>query len=500
MKYVLETMLGDLNSDELDVILPTDFDCNLSDRSLNNIEKTVLRKSGIKSRKINLKIIVPAAVCLVLAAGIEGFAIAADVREYNSAVEFFEENGLSADGLSRADIKAVYRDIITQRFVNGKTAEVLRNSVSGTEILQKEPSPEEMAAFWNGKIIDNSRYKYSVDYLNKTDEISGLEIIDKSVVECLRDGEPIWKISIPDVFVYLESCVKTADGTAVYGQDEKYEPDGRPVGTHAYLSRVDESGDLLWTRRLEHDFENEYIKSVVDNGDGTWAVISWGDFGSLCLSRFDMNGNEISCEKTPIGGKDVKKAVRLGEGYLVQLRGITDNVVKLDRDGNLIDGFVYESDECDFYITDMAEYKGRVYLSAYAVPKQKGGGGRNEIADILDYVFEKGNPISNDDLTSLNEELTSLLRENYTAVLLLCDPNVGNPETFYSVKGSLGGELKVEDDRLNWNVNNILNAGYSPYTSAFSIAGTCRVFCYSFDGSGAIVKSENTGKTVPYHR
>ena len=29
---------------------------------------------------------------------------------------FFETNGLSTDGLSRSDVKAVYRDITTQRF------------------------------------------------------------------------------------------------------------------------------------------------------------------------------------------------------------------------------------------------------------------------------------------------------------------------------------------------------------------------------------------------
>ncbi len=29
------------------------------------------------------------------------------------------------------------------------------------------------------------------------------------------------------------------------------------------------------------------------------------------------------------------------------------------------------------------------------------------------------------------------------AVLLLCDPEGGAPETFYSVQGSLGGKLRV---------------------------------------------------------
>ncbi len=42
-----------------------------------------------------------------------------------------------------------------------------------------------------------------------------------------------------------------------------------------------------------------------------------------------------------------------------------------------------------------------------------------------------------------SEELTPLVRDNYTAVLLVCDPEGGAPETFYSVQGSLGGKLRV---------------------------------------------------------
>ncbi len=79
----------------------------------------------------------------------------------------------------------------------------------------------------------------------------------------------------------------------------------------------------------------------------------------------------------------------------------------------------------------MAEYEGQICLSAYAVPKQQDEGGRHEIASILDYIFSKeGRDVS-------SEELTTVVRDNYTAMLLICDPEGGDSKTFYSVKGSL---------------------------------------------------------------
>ena len=106
----------------------------------------------------------------------------------------------------------------------------------------------------------------------------------------------------------------------------------------------------------------------------------------------------------------------------------------------------------------MAEFGGKVYLSAYAVPVQHDEGGRHEIARILDYIFEHGWEIT-------EEELTPLVRENYTALLLLCDPEGGTPRTFYSVQGSLGGKLSVKDGScLEWDVESVVSAFFSPAT------------------------------------
>ena len=160
----------------------------------------------------------------------------------------------------------------------------------------------------------------------------------------------------------------------------------------------------------------------------------------------------------------------------------------------MTDNFIYASEECDYYITDMTEFEGRIYLSAYAVAKQTDEGGRYEIADILNDVLGRENwEIS-------SEELTPMVRENYTAVLLLCDPNSGSAQTFYSVKGSLGDSVHEEDGQLQWDVNSVVSTEFSPYTSAYSISGICKVTRYAFDSSGTLIGYEDTGETAPYWR
>ncbi len=438
------------------------------------------------------------AACVALIVGLAGAAIVAEAKEYRAAVAFFEDNGLSTEGLSRSDVKAIYRDITTQRFTYDKTAEVLERSVPGLEIDQRQPTPEELAALWEQNARRSARpetgISYRLDYQEKLDEALGFDVLDKSIVSCYRDGEPLWAAEFPDF--YVEDSVSTAAGTAVWGHNDTWSSE---QSVYAGVARVDESGNILWQRKLEHGFEREYIAAVVDSGDGTWAVISRGDFRYLCLSQYDTDGNELFNYAAEVGNYGVWNVARLGDGYLVQLgnsaEGETARLVKLDREGALLDTFTYEGEDCDYYIQDMAEYQGRVYLSAYAVPKQTGKGGRYEVAGVLDYLFD------NNIMEISSEDLTPLVRDNYTAVLLLCDPEGGAPETFYSVQGSLGGKLTVNDaGELAWDVESIVNTFFSPATSSFSIGGACQVFRYTFDDAGALLSQEDTGESAPYRR
>jgi len=412
-----------------------------------------------------------ACLALVVIIGSTAFAFAAEAAEYKNAVAFFEENGLSTEGLSRSEVKAVYRDITQKMFSYGKTAEVIQQAVPGWEIHQHEPTPEELAALWDKNVWKNSisekGISYRIDSQYVFDEKKGLEVFEKSILECYQDGKILWSTEFKDF--YIEDYAYTKEGTVLWGRNEIFSSSDTSYG---WIALVDEEGSIVWQRRLDHGFKNEYVASILANEDGTWAVISRGDFKYICLSDYDADGKELSFHKTEVGNFGIRNAASLGDGYIIQLwnqfSGDTALLYKMDRDGILTDSFSYEEDDVDYYIMDMVEYEGQVYLSSYAVPKQQDEGGRHEIAAILDYLFSKED--GGWDISA--EELTPIVRDNYTAMLLICDPEGGAPKTFYSVKGSLGGDLSVNTSgQLEWNVESITTTFFSPATSSFSIGG-----------------------------
>ena len=52
---------------------------------------------------------IAACIALLLSAGLGTYAYAAEVKEYKAAIRFFNEYNLSVEGLTRGEIKNVYR-------------------------------------------------------------------------------------------------------------------------------------------------------------------------------------------------------------------------------------------------------------------------------------------------------------------------------------------------------------------------------------------------------
>ena len=457
---------------------------------------------------------IAAAACLVLVvtAGIAGFSIAAEAREYAAAVEFFEENGLSTEGLSREEIKEVYRDITTRSFTNGKTAEVIRKAVPGFDIEDEEPAPEDIAEMWDANVYNCYRRYHDPAY--RSNGASGISydvkcdvptgeapayVSSKCVVKCLRGGETLWVRDFYEYDVYAQ--VYTEYGTVIAGADYYWETGD--YKSHAWLALINDEGDVVWEKRIDHtDMPSERIETLADNRDGTFAAFGYVNYGIMTVAQYDMQGNELSFNSRE--GASVRNAALFGDGYLIR---VGDNSVhKIDRQGNVEKSFSYASEDCVYVITDLIEFGGRVYLSAYAIPKQQdhdvfyGYGSQREIADILDHLFSKRR--GDDEMPEISsEELTAMLREQYTALLLICDPEGGAPETFYSVRGSLGAALSVNDaGQLEWNAESIKSSFFSPATSSFSIGGTCRVYRYTFGTDGELIGRENTGDETIFTR
>lgn len=464
--------------------------------------------SKSKSNSRAWKLIASIAACFALLISI-GF-ISVEAIEYRDAIKFFNEYGLSTDGLSRSEIKAVYRDITTKSFTYSKTAEVIANSLSteqvgGYEIAQNDPTPEDVENLWNYKNYNGGfirpsqhgvHYEYRSEY--KKDAQLGFDVHDKSFIEKYDGEKLLWSVSVSEFRIDGFSTV--SDGVIAYGATSIWSTEQT---VYAWMAKIDSDGNLLWKRMLNNGFEWENIDAILDNHDGSYAVISRGDFEYFCLSQYSADGKETLFKKTEVGNYGIWNAARFRDGYIVQLGSYMTNehsrIVKVDREGNITESFSYGGEDAYYYVTDMIEYNGNIYLSAYSVPKladeDQSAGGRYEIAAVLNYLFDNGIwEIS-------SKKLTPMVRNNYTAILLVCEPNVGTPQEFYSVKGSLGGKLSLSDSgMLLWDVESITTTFFSPFTSSFTIGGKCCVFRYSFDAIGELVSQEKTGEVVDYRR
>ncbi|MGM9642402.1 MAG: hypothetical protein ACI3XI_04250 [Eubacteriales bacterium] len=477
----------------------------IDDRHIAEAAPTA-RKARTKPVWIKLGI-VAACMVLLICTCFGAFAVVAEAEEYKAAVHFFNDYGMSPDGLTREEIKAVYRDITTKSFTYYKTAEVIRNSISvdhigGYEIMQDDPTPEDVKNLWNyknytGGFIGSTQtgvhYKIRSEY--KEDETLGFAIHDKSYIEKYDGDELIWSVSVSDFYINDYSIV--SDGVIACGRTYTWSTN---QNSYAWMSKIDSDGNLIWQKKLSNGFNYEYISAVLENIDGSYAVFSRGDFKYFCLSQYTANGEKTHFHKTEVGNYGIWNAARFEDGYIVQLgRNEFTQIVKVDRDGYITDSFSYCDEDSYYFIADMIEFNGNIYLSAYAVPRlsneEPNTGGRYEIENVLKYLFD--NKIFN----ISSEELTPMVRNNYTALLLVCEPKTGKPQEFYSVKGSLGGKLSVSDTgNLLWNVESITSTFFSPATSSFTIGGTNYVFRYAFDTSGLLISQEKTGEVVNFRR
>ena len=450
------------------------------------------------------------AACLVLliSVGFGTYAYAAEAKEYNDAVLFFNSNGLPLEGLTRKEIKLVYRDITTETFSYTKTGWVIVNSltseqIAGYEIPQDDPTSEDIRNLWNYKnyfaFIPNEkeagvRYEYRDE--EKMDDELGFDVHDRSYIEKYKDDKLVWSVSFTEFQIFGYNIV--SDGVIVYGNTDRW---SSTQDTFAWIAKVDVNGNVVWKQKVSDEFHIEYVRGILENADGGYSVFTQGDFKYLCLNRYEAEGKKIFHNKTDVSGYGIANITRFGDGYLVQLENYKTNehtkIVKLDEKGNIERKFSYSSKDVNYHINDMIEFNGKMYLSAHAVPKSEYdiGFSRRDISNVLDYLDK------NDIWKISSEELTPLVRDNYTAVLLVCDPNVGTPQEFYSVKGSLGGKLALsESGELLWNVESIADTYYSPYTSSFTIGGTCYVYRYTFDGNGKLTEQKKLDITVGFRR
>ena len=77
---------------------------------------------------------IAACIAVLLCAGAGVYKYHKDQKDYVAAVEFFKVTELSTDGLSRAQVRKIYKDIYSGEFSYEKTAEIIANSMSAEQM------------------------------------------------------------------------------------------------------------------------------------------------------------------------------------------------------------------------------------------------------------------------------------------------------------------------------------------------------------------------------
>ncbi|MBQ3214901.1 MAG: hypothetical protein IJB11_02150 [Oscillospiraceae bacterium] len=503
----ISQILGELDAEELELLLEGIHSTPLDHATSKRIRTAVTKKTALSVRRASpWRRLAGFAACVVLlfSIGFGAYAYAAEIKEYNKAVEFFNEHSLSTEGLSRDEIKAVYRDITTNSFSYSKTAEVIQKSLStdqigGYEIPQETPTPEDIRDLWNSFISPSTQqagdgFHYQHRTESKWDDQLGHDVFDRCYFEKYDGADCLWSIQFTDFSI--ADYVLVSDSILVYGTTGYI---SAHQANDAWIAKISNTGDLIWKRQLTNGRDWAHIYAVVENPNGSYAIFSSVDFKQKYLEQYSSDGKQISITEISFIDGYIANAALFSDGYLLQISDYNqkNRIVKVDCLGNVTDAFTYEAEDSIYYITDVIEFDNQIYLSAYCVPKpsEEEVCGRGEINQILELLHNR------DSIEISSEELTPLVRDNYTAMLLVCNPNGGIPQEFYSVKGSLGGRLALSDSgTLLWDVESIAATFYSPMTSSFSIGGTCYVFRYTFDESGNLMSQVKTGEVTNYRR
>ena len=530
----LTYIFDQLTQEELDVLLSENIRTQISLDKVRRIQKLTLKKARLgKYTGSRTRIIagIAAAVVLLIISG--GFiAIRAEAREYEAAARFFREKDLTPDGLTREEMKEVYRDITTNTFRAEKTGAILKNSIGGYLIKPEEQSPEALMKLWHyqehQRESENDgaeeKRSYTIHTEFRMDDELGFEVFDRSIIECYQEETLQYAAEFTDFLA--EGWTALSDGIIVYGSTYRYSSED---GSPAWILKIDHEGKILWKHCLEHGFQTETVTTVIEEEDGNFVVIGKGlpdkqVFGSqLVFSRYSPDGSELLVQKTTVGDSyGIWNAAPYQQGYLVQVGSYVENqfarIVMLDENGKVSGDLNYDAGDMQCCVQSMTAFADKIYLSGYLYQKGENGslgGGSYEVQPIVDQVIDgsvkaidisdafrlQNGEITQEEYENLPDELTPLLREYYRGILIVCDPETGRAESFYEVPGALGEKLSINRyGQMEWDTGSFRWTMTTLMFNSSTIQGQCAVTRYTFDTDGSLICEEQTEETTDYRR
>ena len=436
------------------------------------------------------KVAVLAMSALLVVGG--GFGVAMDVRAYNEAIDFFEQYNMSAEGFTRSEVKKIYKDIITESFTYEKTEEALASGLEGYEIQAQPLDSEGLKRLWMEAYVWGNSFQqedgeegveYSYCMSGNVDDPHGYATLTKS-----KNGKRVWQVLLGNDVVIHEVCPV---GNKVLVAGEVYSTDMVRV----YF--LDSNGSVIWKKEYNLEITDLKIQYILCQNDNY--VLFCDDYGPgadlLRILTIDKDGNVVGCRDTEFNSTlgDITQIAPFGNGYLI-LKG-TDQVL-IEKDGEITDSLSFGTETEGYEFTDMEILDGMVYLSGRSVTKvgniSKGWSG---LFELYREQFRQQESVS-------VEEKTEFVKEHNSAVLVICDPDSGNMEMFYTISGASGGALEVSNNRLIWNVNRYtsvnlfvnMNSHYSGGGSQITVEAD--VWQYAFTLNGQIVGEKDTGNSV----
>ena len=313
-----------------------------------------------------------------------------------------------------------------------------------------------------------------------------------------------WRVTF-DAMQSLGTWTKVDDGYAVYGRN-------LGVWDSTLLAYVENDGQVRYIKDYDliqksdsEDSHIEQIEAIFQNEDGTLTIISNainsyiyenpGFTFYLNITVIDTEGNVIRSNTTAIDWMDIINVTKVADGYLLQVTNDSDDnrnvVLKVDRDGNYVSCFELNEIESIYKVTDITEVDGDVYISSYVVPESDG-----KFVLRGNYIPASAKAeLTDSEINISDEELLDKVKDNYTAMLLVCDSDDGKVKEFYSVDGAVGANINVSTTgEIVWDVKNIAEASIRNHYERYEMSAVCSISRYLISGNGEVSSIEDTNK------
>ena len=481
-----------------------------------------------KKRPFKFKHILAVSVSLLLViGGFSAYAVTAEAKEYKAAVKFFEEYELPTEGLTRSEIKAVYKDITMKTYSYEKTIELLdRISIEMYSTNLGSADKESLDALWNNRnntLNGDSRQEhseiwYDVEYIDLTPENSNNSQADssetpwfmQSVIVKYHSETELWRYEVPyDMFFSVDdNTIQCDDGLIVYGYKECYSSDSG----NACVFMLDNDGKLLW-EYSDSSAGSAFETAVRDDKEIILfghEKISKNEYVNL-FTILNTDG-EVQKRNTSVhdGFARYKTVVKIGNCYLAKRfvrRGepedytIESELISVSADGELADTFTYSDGGENYRIEDIIYHDGRVYLSALRpnIPDEDFSKSFSELNKEFFDAWQAASPEAQSELRidmpeEYNERLRKLFAEQYTAVLLVCDEGAVINKA-YSAANARAGKLGTDESgNLTWQtmrIDDVKNVNMTISSRCVDILAT--EFSFVFDENGKMLEKQEIG-------